>query len=196
MPERPEIDLVDDDAGVRRALSYALRAAGYVVRAYGAAEDFLAEEPDLTPGVLITDVRMPGVSGIELLRRLRRMGRPWKAIVISGHGDIPMAVEAMREGASEFIEKPFEPDELLRRLDAIVEAAPAPPPARPGLLVRLTPREREVLERVASGQTTKAVALELGISPRTVEVHRAGLMRKTGARNLSELVRMAMAAGL
>ena len=196
MVQRPEIDLVDDDEGVRRALSYALRAAGFGVRVYASGDEFLRDEANLAPGILVTDVRMPGLNGIDLLRELRRAGRAWKVIVISGHGDIPMAVEAMREGAWEFIEKPFEPEDLIRRLNALVAGETFSAVAESGVLAKLTPREREVLERVAAGQRSKVVAIALGISPRTVEVHRASLMRKTGAQNLSELVRMAMAAGL
>ena len=194
MRQQSEIVLVDDDEGVRNALSFALRAAGYRVLAYGGAAPFLADEPHLEPGFVVTDVRMPGLSGLDLLNRLRETNRPWQVAVMSGHGDIPMAVEAMRSGACEFIEKPFQPDELVDRLGRLIESRVTP--AVGARLPKLTSRETEVLTHVVGGQTTKAIARDLGISPRTVEVHRAAIMQKTGSRSLSDLIRMALQAGL
>ena len=202
MASSSEVYVIDDDEAIRRSLSFLLRTAGLPSRTFDSAEDFLAVAPDLAAGCVITDVRMPGIDGIELVRRLSEMRLPLTVIVITGHGDIALAVEAMKAGAVDFLEKPFK-DEVL--LGAVQKALNAEARAQQddgdkqryqAALAGLSRREREVLEQVVVGKTSKVIAYDLGISPRTVEVYRAGMMMKTGAKSLSELVRMALMAGL
>ena len=202
MASSSEVYVIDDDEAIRRSLSFLLRTAGLPSRTFDSAEDFLAEAPNLAAGCVITDVRMPGIDGIELVRRLSEMRLPLTTIVITGHGDIALAVEAMKAGAVDFLEKPFK-DEVL--LGAVQKALNAEARAQQddgdrqryqAALAGLSRREREVLEQVVVGKTSKVIAYDLGISPRTVEVYRAGMMMKTGAKSLSELVRMALLAGL
>jgi two-component system response regulator FixJ len=194
--------IVDDDEGVRGALRFLLEAARIEVRLFESAVDFLREAESLAPGCIVTDVRMPEIDGLELVRRLKAQGLPHPVIVITGHGDIPLAVEAMKAGALDFLEKPFEDDVLLgsirAALDADEHAAKAEAAKRTfeGLLASLSPREQEVLHGVVAGKLSKTIAHELGISPRTVEIYRANMMMKTQAKSLSELVRMALLAGL
>ena len=195
-----EVYVVDDDEAIRRSLSFLLRTAGMGSRTYDDAAAFLAEARELAPGCVITDVRMPGIDGIELVRRLGEQKLPLSAIVITGHGDIALAVEAMKAGAVDFIEKPFKDEVLLSAVKrALGNGGPPDEAVRQhdrAALKGLSPRERQVLEGVVTGKTSKLIARDLGISPRTVEVHRAGMMMKTGAKSLSELVRMALLAGL
>ena len=200
MPNGSEVYVIDDDEAIRGSLAFLLRTAGFVARAYDSAQVFLAEAADLAPGCVITDVRMPGLDGIELVRRLAAAKLPLAAIVVTGHGDIAMAVEAMKAGAVDFLEKPFRDEVLLRAVERAL-GGPALPDAADrqrdrAALQGLSPRERQVLEGVVSGKTSKAIARDLDISPRTVEVHRAGMMMKSGAKSLSDLVRMALLAGL
>ena len=200
MANGSEVYVIDDDAAIRRSMAFLLRTAGLVARTYESAEVFLGEAKDLAPGCVITDVRMPGIGGIELVRRLAQAKLPLAAIVITGHGDIALAVEAMKAGAIDFIEKPFKDEVLLRAVERALSggtpADTATQPHDPAALGRLSRRERQVLEGVVAGKTSKLIARDLAISPRTVEVHRAGMMMKTGAKSLSELVRMALLAGL
>ena len=198
----PEVYVIDDDEAIRRSLTFLLRTAGILVRTYDGAGEFLREAPQLAPGCVITDVRMPDMDGLELVRRLKAAGLPLIPIVITGHGDIPLAVEAMRAGAIDFIEKPFRDDILLAAVERAFQAETAPPTGEAGdeemraLFATLSPREHEVLGSVVLGKTNKMIAREFDISPRTVEVHRANVMMKTGARTLSDLVRMALLAKL
>ena len=200
MANGSEVYVIDDDEAIRRSLSFLLRTSGLVARTYETAEAFIAEAPNLAAGCVITDVRMPGMDGIELVRRLVEAKLPLSAIVITGHGDIALAVEAMKVGAVDFIEKPFKEEVLLRAVErALAGGVPPDAAARQRdrtALDALSPRERQVLEGVVAGKTSKIIARDLDISPRTVEVHRAGMMMKTGAKSLSELVRMALLAGL
>lgn len=194
--------IVDDDEGVRSALEFLLESADMEARVFETAVDFLRVSDDLAPGCIVTDVRMPEIDGLELVRRLKARGLPHPVIVITGHGDIPLAVEAMKAGARDFLEKPFDDDVLLSSiraaLDADEHAAKAEAAKRTfeSLLASLSPREQEVLQGVVAGKLNKVIAHELGISPRTVEIYRANMMMKTRASSLSELVRMALLAGI
>jgi two-component system response regulator FixJ len=202
MANLSEVYVVDDDEAIRRSLSFLLRTAGLPSRTFESAEAFLREARDLEAGCVITDVRMPGMDGIELVRRLSEDRLPLSTIVITGHGDIALAVEAMKAGAIDFIEKPFKEDVLLAAVQKALDAEGRPSQddaakqAYQAAFAGLSRREREVLEQVVVGKTSKVIAYDLGISPRTVEVYRAGMMMKTGAKSLSELVRMALLAGL
>ncbi|MDE1158239.1 MAG: response regulator FixJ [Neorhizobium sp.] len=196
------VHIVDDEEPVRKSLAFMLTVNGFAVRIHDTASAFLDMAPALRNGVLITDLRMPDMTGIELLRKLQAQKLGMPSIVISGHGDIPMAVEAMKVGARDFIEKPFE-DQVV--VEAIHRAASyladqAPADEEIGVirtrLETLSERERQVLKAVVSGMPNKTIAYELDISPRTVEVHRANVMSKMKARSLPQLVRMAIAAGL
>jgi two-component system response regulator FixJ len=193
------VHVVDDDAAVRDALSVLLQTAGFKVQTYDDAATFLAVA-GTAAGCVLTDVRMPGLDGLELQLRLRDQGVRLPVIVMTGQGDIPVAVRAMKAGAVDFLEKPFEEEHLLsaiqralaehRRLHDL-EAAAA---AANGKLARLTPREREVLDLLVTGLPNKAVANRLGTSPRTIDVHRARVLEKLEARSLPELLRIVLAA--
>jgi two-component system response regulator FixJ len=192
------VHIVDDEEAVRNSLAFLLASAGFAVRVHETATDFLALAPTISNGCLITDLRMPDMDGVELLRRLRTAGALLPAIVITGHGDVQMAVEAMKNGALDFIEKPFADDVLIDSIGrAVNRAAEQHQSAAAAEQVRqrlesLSDRERQVLGGVVAGQPNKTIAFNLGISPRTVEVYRAGLMAKMQARSLAELVRMVM----
>jgi two-component system, LuxR family, response regulator FixJ len=195
------VHVIDDDEAVRQSLEFLLRTAGVMARTYESASAFLNALPTIETGCVITDVRMPGISGIELLRRLGEMQIKLPVIVITGHGDVPLAVEAMKNGAVDFLEKPFEDEHLigsvrsaLDRLqqNALRDAQRAEVEAR---LATLTNREREVLEGLIAGKPNKIIAFDLAISPRTVEIYRANVMTKMAAASLSELVRMALVSG-
>jgi two-component system response regulator FixJ len=202
MPADGCVYVVDDDEAVRDGLSGLLDAGGYTCRTFSSAQDFLQAAPTLRPGCLIADIRMPGMDGLELQRRLVEQSLPFPLIVVTGHGDVPLAVRAMKAGALDFIQKPFAAKAILestknamtqvaepQQLDALEVAAKA-------RVDSLSRREREVLQGLLSGLPNKSIAYELGISPRTVEVHRGRVMQKMGARSLSELVRLGLAAGL
>jgi two-component system response regulator FixJ len=196
------VHIVDDEEAVRNSLAFLLTSAGFAVRVHETATEFLALAPTISNGCLITDLRMPDMDGVELLRRLRASGAMLPAIVITGHGDVQMAVEAMKNGALDFLEKPFADDVLIdsigRAVNRAVEqhqSAAAAEQVRQRLET-LSDRERQVLGGVVAGQPNKTIAFNLGISPRTVEVYRAGLMAKMQARSLAELVRMVMDSGI
>jgi len=205
MPSTPadrHVYIVDDDEAVRDSLSVLLEALGYRVRTFSLAQEFLDAAPALPTGCLIADIRMPGMDGLELQRRLNEHSLEFPMIVITGHGDVPLAVRAMKAGALDFIEKPFAAQVIvnsvetaLARLTAGEEHEPAENLAAAKLQL-LSPREREVLEGLLAGLPNKSIAYDLAISPRTVEIHRARVMDKMGARSLSELIRLALAAGL
>ncbi|HSZ91604.1 MAG TPA: response regulator FixJ [Acetobacteraceae bacterium] len=200
MAEAPLVHIVDDDASVRDSLMVLLESAGYAVRAYDSAVAFLQAASDRTAGCVLTDVQMPELNGLELQRRMSEQGIRLPVIVMTGHGDVPIAVEAMKAGAADFLEKPFGDEQLLTAVSGAVainrrvrdEAAAVADTMR--RLATLTPREREVLGHLVAGQPNKTIAYDLGSSPRTVEVHRARVMEKMGARSLPELVRMTIAA--
>lgn len=194
------VHIVDDEEPVRKSLAFMLTMNGYAVKVHQSAAAFLSFAPDVQSGILITDLRMPEMTGVDLIRRLREQNLRIPAIVITGHGDVPMAVEAMKAGAVDFIEKPFG-DAVI--MEAIERAAGhlgesnaeqgADVEAR---LKTLSERERQVLSAVVAGLANKSIAYDLDISPRTVEVHRANVMAKMQAKSLPHLVRMALAAGL
>jgi len=195
------VHIIDDDEAMRDSLLFLLDTAGFRAAASPSAAAFLKTIPDPALGCIVTDIRMPDMTGLELIKALRAGGHAYPVVVITGHGDVPMAVEAMKAGVVDFIEKPFDDETLL---DAIRVAfrdrigAAGNNPERQAIQARmdeLSPREREVLGGVVSGKSNKVIAFDLGISPRTVEVYRASLMTKMGAGSLSELVRMALIAG-
>ena len=196
------VHVIDDDEAIRDSLSFLFGTVGLEVRTYESGAVFLTALPDVNAGCIVTDVRMPGISGVDLLHRLRELGVQMPVIVITGHGDVQLAVEAMKIGARDFIEKPFD-DELL--LSAVRNALndvgrkAQHGAERSALLERLTSltnRERDVLQGLVAGKPNKIVAYDLGISPRTVEIYRANVMTKMGAGSLSALVRMALIAGI
>lgn len=196
------VHVVDDEEAVRKSLAFLLTMAGFTVRVHASASSFLELAQGLGNACLVTDMRMPDMSGVELLERLKARGDAVPTIVITGQGDVPTAVAAMKTGAVDFIEKPFE-DQIL--IDAIKRAASrlqGPDEAVSDIgslksrLDNLSERERQVLSAVVAGLPNKTVAYDLGISPRTVEVHRANIMAKMQARSLPELVRMAIALNI
>jgi two-component system, LuxR family, response regulator FixJ len=198
----PNVYIVDDDVMAGHLLGQVLSAAGFAARSFASAQDFLDAAPWLAPGCLVADVRMPGIDGIELLRRLTERAMPFPAVVISGYADIPMAVRAIKIGAVEFVEKPYSEETILGsvaraqdRLTRSGEKTDAADAAR-ACLALLTEREREVLEGLVAGLPNKTVAYDLGISVRTVESYRARVVEKMQARNLSHLVRLALVAGI
>jgi two-component system, LuxR family, response regulator FixJ len=190
--------IVDDDDDVRRALGFALQADGFTVQSFRSAKAFL-ENSSTRRGCLITDVRMPGMDGLELQQEIGKLGFPISVIVMTGHGDVPIAVQAMRAGAVDFFEKPFEHAILVESVKRALELNLAQGSSideankAKELMAMLTDREHSVLEILVQGQPNKIVAHELGISTRTVEVHRANIMKKTRARSLSDLVRIKIA---
>ncbi len=195
------VHLIDDDDAVRTSLSFVLEMHDLPARTYASAPEFLEVAPGLTSGCVVTDVRMPEMSGLELVKRLKEQGSPLPIVMITGHGDVPLAVEAMRAGVIDFIEKPFENDALIRSirmgLDSQMDRVQQDEERRgfEQMLSTLSPRETDVLRRVLAGKMNKVIAHELGISVRTVEVYRSNVMNKTKSHSLSELVRVAMLAG-
>jgi two-component system, LuxR family, response regulator FixJ len=194
--------VIDDDDAVRHSLEFLLKTAGIEVRGFESAKAFLEMLPRIKTGCIITDVRMPEITGIDLLRRVKESGLDIPVIVITGHGEISLAVEAMKIGAVDFLEKPFDDDLLLASVRSALnkEANTAKHKAEVAdlhdKLASLSNRERQVLEGLVFGKANKVIAFDLGISPRTVEIYRANLMTKMAANSLSDLVRMAMTAGI
>lgn len=196
----PVVFVVDDDEAVRAAVAMLLRSVSLPVETFASAREFLEAWTPERAGCLVLDLRMPGLSGLELQERLAAQGNPLPIIFLTGHGDVPDAVAAMRAGAVDFLGKPFRDQDLLDRVQEALELDRARR-AEIGLreelrrrLERLTPRESEVLDRVVEGQPNKQIALELGVSERTVEIHRARAMTKMEAASLAELVRLVLAA--
>jgi two-component system response regulator FixJ len=191
------VHVVEDDQAMRESLVDLLEAAGYRVHAYACAEDLLALGSRLPPGCVVSDVRMPGIDGLALLRRLAPNGPP--LVLVTGHGDIGMAVAAMKAGAVDFLEKPFEADALLSAVERALRLGTRAAQADDAEDARrkldtLTTRERQVMEQLVAGCANKEIAANLGISPRTVEFHRAHLMEKTQAGGLPDLVRLWLSA--
>ncbi len=198
--EQQVVHVVDDDEVVCNSLQFLLQAAGIAVRTHMTAEAFLRDAASLSVGCVLTDLRMPGLGGIELQRRLQDAGRHVPVVVMTGYGDVPTAVQAMKDGALDFLEKPFDDERLLAVVRRALEtgramrAASEQATAAAGRLAVLTPREREVLEGLVAGQASKEIARDLGASPRTIEVHRMRVMEKLQVRSLPELVRLVQAA--
>ena len=201
MPDDSTVCIVDDDQAVLAALTFLLTSEGYAVRAHESARSFLDMIEQDNCGCVVTDVRMPGMSGLDLLAEIKKRRVSTPVIVITAHGDVPLAIAAMKRGAVDFFEKPFDGDALLDAIRAALtrrdESGPAHDAETPTIKERfatLSKRENDVLACLLKGQPNKAIAHELGISARTVEVHRANMMKKTRATNLAELVRMALSA--
>jgi FixJ family two-component response regulator len=199
MKERqPTVFIVDDDDGVRASIRLLLKSIGFTATPMASAQEFLAAFDPAQPGCLVLDIRMPGMSGMELQQQLNLRGATLPVIFITGHGDVPMAVEAMQHGAFDFLQKPFRDQDLI---DRVQKALARDRETRASLqkhdqvrqkLESLTPREREVLDLMTKGQQNKVMAAELGLSQRTVEIHRAHVMEKMGANSVAQLVRMVL----
>jgi len=201
MTANPMIHIIDDDEAMRDSLSFLLDVQGYRVRLHDSALTFLAALDGDPIDCAVTDIRMPGMTGLELVRKLKDQGAGFPVVVMTGHGDVPLAVEAMKAGVVDFIEKPFSNEEFIAAITSALATrsrsdAGGVKSAALEKLEGLSPREREVLMGIVAGKMNKMIAYELEISPRTVEIYRANLMSKTGARNVSELMRLALSAGL
>ena len=197
MTSKRVVHVVDDDAAIRRAMARLLRSAGFETVAYETAQAVLNVAPSLTSGCMLLDLRMPGMDGLELLARMSELAIDLPVIVLTGHGDVPTAVKAMKAGAVDFIEKPIDEAQLFTAIDAAL--AEKKPAARHHAVARateqmalLSPRERQVLEAIAGGRPNKLIAYDLGISVRTVEVHRAHMLDRLGVRNIAEAIRIAV----
>ena len=202
MQHEQTIYVIDDDDAVRQSLEFMLKAAGMKSRGFESAKAFMALLPEINSGCVVTDVRMPEITGIDLLRHLRKSNPDLPVIVITGHGDISLAVEAMKIGAIDFLEKPFDGQQLLTAVRSALSRDADTGKRKAELadiqekLAALSNRERQVLEGLVAGSANKNIAFDLGISPRTVEIYRANLMTKMAANSLSDLLRMAMMAGI
>jgi two-component system, LuxR family, response regulator FixJ len=202
MPNRGKIYVIDDDEAMRDSLSFLLDSAGFNVRLFETALNFLDVLPGLDFGCVVSDVCMPGLDGIELLKRMKAVHSTFPIVIMTGHGDVPLAVEAMKLGAVDFLEKPFEDDRLIAMIEAAIRQAE--PTAKSDAITHdiaariatLSPRERQVMDGLIAGLSNKLIARDYDISPRTIEVYRANVMTKMQANSLSELVRLAMRAGL
>jgi two-component system response regulator FixJ len=201
MPAEATVHVIDDDDAARDSLAFLLRTASIPVRSYASAEQFLEALP-VENGCVVTDIRMPGMTGIELMGRLTQLGVNMPVIVMTGHGDVPLAVEAMKSGASDFLEKPFDDETMLTAINAALnrhrheDAREAEKREIAERLATLSNRERQVLEGLILGHPNKTIGYDLGISARTIEIYRANVMSKMGASSLSDLVRMAIVAGV
>ncbi|GAA3840710.1 response regulator FixJ [[Pseudomonas] carboxydohydrogena] len=202
MPAEGLVYVIDDDQAMRDSLDFLLESAGLKARLFESAVSFLEALPELGPGCIVSDVRMPNLDGLELLKRLRETGKSLPIIIMTGHGDIPLAVEAMKLGAIDFIEKPFEDERLIGTIRVALggaaqrhkgDAVAADIASR---IASLSPRERQVLDGLVAGLSNKLIARDYDISPRTIEVYRANVMTKMQASSISELVRFAIRGGL
>jgi two-component system response regulator FixJ len=202
MVHRGKVYVIDDDAAMRDSLDFLLGSADFQVTLFESALSFLDSLSTIGFGCVVSDVRMPGIDGIELLKRLKAGGSLFPVVIMTGHGDVPLAVEAMKLGAMDFLEKPFEDDRLIGMIETALRRA------EPGIkseavaleiqkrIVALSPRERQVMDGLIAGLSNKLIAREYDISPRTIEVYRANVMTKMQAASLSELVRLALRGGL
>ena len=200
MPAERTIHVVDDDAAVRRSLELLLGSMGFITVSYAAPESFLLAAPGLTDGCVLLDVKMPGVGGLEVQAMLKAVGFALPIIVITGQGDIQTAVRSMKAGAFDFLEKPYEDEALLRTIEAAFATTPHGHDRQTldavQRIAELRPREREVLEALVAGASNKVIAFDLGLSVRTVEVHRARMMDRLGTHQLAEAIRLAVLATL
>jgi len=202
MTTKGHVYVIDDDEAMRDSLSFLLDSSGFGVTLFDDAQAFLDALPRLGFGCVVSDVRMPGLDGIELLKRMKAQHSPFPILIMTGHGDVPLAVEAMKLGAVDFLEKPFEDDRLIAMIESAIRQAE--PAARneavahdiAARVASLSPRERQVMEGLIAGLSNKQIAREYDISPRTIEVYRANVMTKMQAGSLSELVRQAVRAGM
>jgi two-component system response regulator FixJ len=200
--DKAVVHVIDDDEAMRQSLAFLLGTVGMKVQTYESAMAFLAVAPEIKSGCIITDVRMPEVSGLDLLRRVRELELGIPVIMITGHGDVPLAVEAMKIGALDFLEKPFDDEVLLASVRSALTQLDQDQRRQTersdiqGRLETLSNRERDVLQGLVAGHANKQIAYDLGISPRTIEIYRANLMTKMQASSLSNLVRMALIAGI
>jgi len=202
MPNKGKVYVIDDDEAMRDSLNFLLESADFNVTLFETAQSFLDVLPDLEFGCVVSDVRMPGIDGIEMLKRMKARQSTFPILIMTGHGDVPLAVEAMKLGAVDFLEKPFEDDRLIGMLEAAIRQAE--PAAKSEAITQeiaarvatLSPRERQVMDGLIAGLSNKLIARDYDISPRTIEVYRANVMTKMQANSLSELVRLAMRAGL
>ena len=202
MPNKGKVYVIDDDEAMRDSLNFLLDSAGFSVTLFETAQNFLDVLPGLEFGCVVSDVRMPGIDGIELLKRMKAGHSTFPILIMTGHGDVPLAVEAMKLGAVDFLEKPFEDDRLIGMIEAAIRQAE--PAAKSEAVTHeiaarvatLSPRERQVMDGLIAGLSNKLIARDYDISPRTIEVYRANVMTKMQANSLSELVRLAMRAGL
>jgi len=198
--EKSTVYIVDDDQAIRHAMELLMRSVGLDYEIFHSGDDFLTRHSNDRAGCLVLDIRMPGLGGLELQEKLLELGSTLPIIFITGHGDVPMAVEAMQKGAVDFIQKPFRDQELLDRISEALKTDRERRSAREQKVVvrtridKLTNREREVLDLVVTGKPNKVIAYELGVSQRTVEIHRARVMEKMQARSLADLVKMHLAA--
>ena len=202
MAEPRLVYVIDDEEAVRDSVAFLLETRGLRVQVFASAGEFLAAVPSLAPGCVLTDMRMPGMDGLELLRDIRGRNLPWPVVVMTAHGEVPLAVQALKAGASDFIEKPFPGNALIDAVLSALQTIDQTSKQDADIaeinrrIATLTPREREVLEQLVAGNQNKMIAYNLGMSPRTVEVHRARVMDKMHARSLPALVRMVVASGV
>jgi two-component system response regulator FixJ len=201
MSHNGNVYVIDDDPTMRDSLDFLLGSAGFKVTLFDTAADFLGAYAGLHFGCVVSDVRMPGIDGMDLLRRLKANASPLPVIIMTGHGDIPLAVEAIKLGAVDFLEKPFEDERLIGMIEAAIQSADhaksdAVSAEIASRIASLSKRERQVMEGLVAGLSNKLIAREHNISPRTIEVYRANVMTKMQAHNLSELIRLALRAGI
>ena len=202
MPDKGKVYVIDDDEAMRDSLNFLLDSADFNVTLFETAVKFLDILPSLEFGCVVSDVRMPGLDGIELLKRMKAGHSTFPIVIMTGHGDIPLAVEALKLGAVDFLEKPFEDDRLIGMIEAAIRQAETAAKSEAvkldiaARIATLSPRERQVMEGLIAGLSNKLIARDYDISPRTIEVYRANVMTKMQANSLSELVRLAMRAGL
>jgi two-component system response regulator FixJ len=195
------VHVIDDDLAMRESIEFLLSSAGYDVQLYDSAQAFL-DAPDIAFGCILSDVRMPGIDGLDLLKRQKAAGSKLPVLIMTGHGDVPLAVEAMKLGAADFIEKPFDDDRLIGLIETALKQAQQGARSESvtqdivARIQSLSPRERQVMDGLIAGMSNKVIAREFDISPRTIEVYRANVMTKMQASSLSELVRMAMRGGV
>jgi len=201
MAPRGKVYVIDDDEAMRDSLGFLLGSAEFDVTLFESAQHFLDALPGVDFGCVVSDVRMPGIDGIELLKQLKASSNPYPVLIMTGHGDVPLAVNAMKLGAVDFLEKPFEDDRLISMIDVALKQAKSGARTesdRADITARiasLSPRERQIMEGLVAGLSNKLIAREYNISPRTIEVYRANVMTKMQAASLSELVRLAIRAG-